>query len=496
MNITRITCLCALFLLINTQIVKAQKVTIEENVQLTEDGYNQVTIYTLRNNIAITAYSTSQELNTTTRSNTDQIYSDSFPLAELIYTYDGYSSTKKFNCHGYAWYMSLYENPLDNPIWLGDGQEGSPGFFDPEDNYLLDNSFIEVNEPIFPGIVRWLNADHSAVTTDTPGIIISKDNTGPLLRHPVNGGPHPYTLGNEEQAGIKYYIVHDYCNRYYPKGTYTISGPSNVYIKEGIFTINDLKEYDNVDWEYSSNFDSIGGTANSITLKVDCNSSYSRGWIKASILHAPGTYCDSLIELPKTYVYTGKPSISYFDVTFENAFDNPAYYLCKSHSGNYFEVDNKYDATSFDVQICNLNGQVIYQFTTNYNRKSINYTNLNGYYLFRIRGTNSCGTGDWLEFEIEYRDCSNPEMFFSPNPAETETTLTIDDGNSVESQGVSNDDKWSMEIYSMDGLLVYKKENLIGKEHTIKTDNMKKGVYIVVLKRNKQLIRKKLIIDK
>ncbi|WP_139785077.1 hypothetical protein [Parabacteroides sp. Marseille-P3160] len=33
----------------------------------------------------------------------DNYYAQSYPNATQIITYDGFSSTRKFNCHGYAW---------------------------------------------------------------------------------------------------------------------------------------------------------------------------------------------------------------------------------------------------------------------------------------------------------------------------------------------------------------------------------------------------------
>lgn len=461
----------------------------------------------------------------TYRNDQDSLAKTHYPNVELINTYEGnissncYSSSSKFNCHGYAWHMAQLSEDLNTPLEDLSTQLREPVFIpsidygDPNAPYLTDGSYEEYPEWIHPAIIWYSNSDHSAITTDTKGVVISKWFTGPLVKHAVNEGDYTYELGQEASYGIKYYIVPDYCDRYYYEYPYSITGPSEEYVKQAIYSVN-IMDYDSVVWQFSSNFSKSGESHNSITLDVNCNSGYSRGWVSATVYHTPNiTMCADTVELPRKYVYTGKPLFSYEDITFENTFGSPAYYLCNSHYDNYYNVENKYDATSFDVQICNLNGQVIYQFTTSYTRRSINYTNLNGYYLFRIRGTNSCGTGDWCEIEFEYRDCSTggetggetgetgdygdtginaEDLLFGPNPADDETTITISNDSDIDNTNFNSNDSWSIEVYNELGILVKKQVNLYGNEHTINTADFKTGIYIVIAKNNNEILRSKL----
>jgi hypothetical protein len=82
----------------------------------------------------------------------------------LQYFNDGYSSSGRFNCHGYAWNMSE-----SGPVrWIG-------YYVATDENiYMTDGSYIQVCDEIYPGKVSWVNGDHSAITTTTPGRWISK----------------------------------------------------------------------------------------------------------------------------------------------------------------------------------------------------------------------------------------------------------------------------------------------------------------------------------
>ena len=51
------------------------------------------------------------------RASLDDHYAQTYPNATQIKTYDGYSSTAKFNCHGYAWLR--VEREIDR--WIGTG---------------------------------------------------------------------------------------------------------------------------------------------------------------------------------------------------------------------------------------------------------------------------------------------------------------------------------------------------------------------------------------
>lgn len=140
----------------------------------------------------VVAYVTT-ESTAATRVYFDSHFANAYPNAQQIDTYAGYSSSRTFNCHGYAWYMSEFQVPLSHPRWIG----YSAGNID-EHVYWSDGSYVEVPQPVYPGKVSWASGDHSAVTTKTNGLYISKWNEYPLMRH--QQGDSPYGSTN-----LKYY---------------------------------------------------------------------------------------------------------------------------------------------------------------------------------------------------------------------------------------------------------------------------------------------------
>ncbi len=97
----------------------------------------------------------------------------------IQYFNDGYSSSGRFNCHGYAW--NMYEGGPDR--WIGYYVSTD------EDIYMIDGSYVQVCNEIYPGKVSWIGGDHSAVTTSIPGRWISKWNKYPLIEHDKDDTP-------------------------------------------------------------------------------------------------------------------------------------------------------------------------------------------------------------------------------------------------------------------------------------------------------------------
>ena len=123
------------------------------------------------------------EASTADRVYYDSYYSSRYPNAEKIIVYDNLSSTRKFNCHGYAWLR--VEQGIDR--WIG----YSSGNRDP-DVYMTDGSYVQVPSATFPGKVFWdrPNGDHTAITTEQSGWFISKWNQYPLFRHRWDDSPY------------------------------------------------------------------------------------------------------------------------------------------------------------------------------------------------------------------------------------------------------------------------------------------------------------------
>ena len=153
-------------------------------------------IFTPMGNLVVT-YSM-VEAATSTREWYDDYWSSRYPNAEMIIVYDGLSSTRKFNCHGYAWLR--VEQGIDR--WIG---YDWPDIGMYPDIYITDSSYIEVSSETFPGKVFWdipgdpyRYGDHTAITTEQPGWFISKWNMYPLFKHQWNDSPYG--------TNFKYYV--------------------------------------------------------------------------------------------------------------------------------------------------------------------------------------------------------------------------------------------------------------------------------------------------
>jgi len=132
------------------------------------------------------------------RDTLDNANSRAYPENTYIITYDGKSSTRRFNCHGYAWYMVGSGLGLTDPRWIG------YNYSTEEDIYMTDGSYIQVLSEMYPGKVSWggVGSDHSAITTSQTGVFISKWSFGPLVEHAYDNSPFGTT-------DLKYYVSTD-----------------------------------------------------------------------------------------------------------------------------------------------------------------------------------------------------------------------------------------------------------------------------------------------
>lgn len=73
----------------------------------------------------------------------DVEFTNAYPNAQKITTYEGLSSTAKFNCHGYAWLR--VEQGIDR--WIGFATNTE------EDIYMSDGSYTQVSQETYPGKV-------------------------------------------------------------------------------------------------------------------------------------------------------------------------------------------------------------------------------------------------------------------------------------------------------------------------------------------------------
>ncbi len=118
----------------------------------------------------------------------DSVRQYNYPNAFIIYTYPSsgnpnikYSSSGRFNCHGFAWYMTAGEGSgLSDPRWIGYAPDNED-----EHIYWQDGSYTEIQSVDYPCVISYDPAvsDHSAISQPVPGKVVSKWADGPLMYH-------------------------------------------------------------------------------------------------------------------------------------------------------------------------------------------------------------------------------------------------------------------------------------------------------------------------
>ena len=125
------------------------------------------------------------------RDEMDDDYAGDYPDAEFQPTlttqnYPNLSSTSKFNCHGYAWYMYWFgdADEMDDPWNMNDTEAAK---------YFNDPSFKSC--AIADADIWWINGGtHSALATDNANELKSKWGVGPLAIHGIENDDSPYPI--------------------------------------------------------------------------------------------------------------------------------------------------------------------------------------------------------------------------------------------------------------------------------------------------------------
>ena len=325
------------------------------------------------------------------RKSLDQYYAQRYPNAVQIKTYDLCSSTRKFNCHGYAWLR--VEQNIDR--WIGTGW--SDDVVDPEKIYISDSSYTEVSQETYPGKVFWASGDHTAITTEQQGIFISKWNEWPLMKHAWNYSP----FGSNN---LKYYQK--------ASPSPSISGPSSV-CDQATYTVENLPQGATVQWSVSNNNVTLTSGQGTHTATF---TKFRNGM---EIINADILFNNIRIALLTKETYFGAPSIS--NIIGEQRVPTGQYASYRAVISNNAPIPSSYQ------WILNpLNGNSLYGNGT----ESIDIAFYNpGSYQLVCRATNECGVGDYYTMGIGVYD--NLYLTLSPNPATDAVTLQLTETDEV-----------------------------------------------------------------
>ena len=217
-------------------------------------GQTQVTRYTPVGS-TVRAYNQIPEMTSGDKDDWSDYVNINYPQATEL---NPHSATRSYNCHAYAWHISLG----GDDAWIGyyDGQQGD------EDIYWTDGSYIRLNSEAGADKISYYQDNHSAIQTSTQGIYKSKWGEGPLMQHARDYGP------------VDYYMTYRY---YYDPPT--ISGDDLLcYPGSKTFSTQDFYNVTYA-WTTSSNLQ-INGSNTSRTVSVSpISSTNSAGTISLSI---------------------------------------------------------------------------------------------------------------------------------------------------------------------------------------------------------------------
>lgn len=420
------------------------------------------TIYTPRNSAVNAIFFLGDDYTTFEADSLDNLYLADYPGSILIE-----SSSRKYNCHGYAW--ALIEN--DIPVWIDGYNDLSP--------YWSDSSYINVNniqnstKIAFQVWQQPGKIDHSAVPTSDPDTIISKWANGPLMKHHINKSPWPAT---------GYTLIYYKLNLDNISGSALICGPLN-------YTIPYLTPTTFITWTASDMID-IEWFGSGQTASAQPYSSTVYGYNKYVTAHVKTKYIgldegeDIMIDLAdrtKQYIHVcNTPSNVQIHVPVEPIYgETDAMVWASSDPG-----DETYIWQVIGGTIVSQNGAELIVNADCPSRRGL---------TLRVKATNDCGESDYISRNVAV-DCSggiNP-LSISPNPADTYATLTID--VKQKNSGKKQEEVYIIKIYNNTNLCILDKK-ITSTEFSINTQSFTEGIYYVhLILDNKKYIRMLIVI--
>ena len=409
----------------------------------------------------VVAWTIDSEYSDPLKSYWDSYYGSAYPNIEILATNGIYSTTKKFNCHSYAWHVS----DGGTNRWIGYYQGNTDEYI-----YWEDGSYIEVTGFVpYPGKVSYASDDHSAITTNQSGWFISKWGNKVLARHQYDDCP--YTSSN-----LKYY-----------KLNFQITGPSLLCNSAGEYSLSNTPGGE-ITWGQSNNLSrssSQGANPCSFSPVSD-----GQGWVSASFTSG----CGTSFTLPQKNVWVGAPQIASIDGPTSTPNNNWAYYTPVLES----ELSS---ATDYEWILNPINSNSVHDYGY---YCDIAFYNPGSYQLL-VRAKNVCSDpnfGPYYGTSIYVYETYS--MLVSPNPSTTEASISIvlsgfEDASLKSASTETTFDEnaeWDIEVYDNMQSLKLKKQKLKGNSTRINTQNWKEGVYMVRVKYNDEIITGKLIVKK
>lgn len=386
-------------------------------------------------------------------------YDNIYATANRTYVYyfgGSYSSSRRFNCHGYAWHMS----EGGSPRWIGYSQTSD------EDIYMSDGSYVQVCSETYPGKVSWADGDHSAITTSTAGVVLSKWNQFPLMYHNINDNPFG--------SSYKYYV------------STAISGSLSplCIANSRTFSVQNISGA-TYTWTTSSNL-SGSSSGNQITVTANSNGA---GWVQVQISTpcspSPATRrVDFTVGVPDTYPYIA------------------AYEDChQTYTQLSFQVTNPVPDVSYKWGYFGPNDGLPNWTITNSNTAWFVF-NQTGSHGIVAMPYNVCGESYYAEYGIEvlsHGNCNYMNSFSvsaSPNPTSGDLYVTIGKEKSTTKAQPAIEDV-QMQLYDVYRTRLVKQWSFKSNQPNYRLDvrDVKKGQYVLQVKKGKQVQVKHIIVQ-
>lgn len=254
-----------------------------------------------------------------------------------------------------------------------------------------------------------------------------------------------------------------------------ITGSSQI-CNQATYTINNFPSNATVQWSISPYYvATLQNNGETVTV-----SKLNDGGI--CVLTANITINNQQIILTKN-IEIGVPVIN--SVEFINSVGGNGYW-CSTHTGNTFSVNTDFsNITNYEARLLSWPNLNLIRTNSNASPSSDPFGYVpNGFYVFQLQATNTCGVSQWFETEIEYVDCLEYSLYnesfdflVTPNPATNYITVSIVEKKSV---NINSENAVKCQIISMSDNSMIKNWSFSDSEkNSVDISNLRKGSYII-----------------
>lgn len=179
----------------------------------------------------------------------------------------------------------------------------------------------------------------------------------------------------------------------------------------------------------------------------------------------------------------------------------PKYDFCINQANECEAVHPAGEAYIYDWD-WQVTGGTVYPYGPQYRNATIYPSSTS--MMVELKAYNTCGSTDWKRMYTNVITCRSYYLAISPNPSNSETTISIESGTPEETALKSaspepafyETTEWEMEVYSTMQSLKAKQTKIRGNSTKINTQSWKEGVYTVRAKYKDQVLTSKLVVKK